>query len=240
MCVRFAEGMLDARSMSAATFGLSASRKDHQATVNGIDPVRPPDNLTDEELMAQLATGDEAALTPLHDRYAGLVLGMVAHSLDRPVAEEITQDVFVTIWRKADSFDPRRGYVRPWLLQIAQTRMLNEVRRQKRRPQRMPDPEGTVLGAVPDSAPLPEEVVWCRDCRAAVMAAINRLPPNQRQALSLACFEELTQEQVAERLGLPLGTAKTRIRAGKRRLRATLRPLVVAEPVAPDRTAGFA
>jgi RNA polymerase sigma factor (sigma-70 family) len=198
--------------------------------VNDIDSVQPLGRLTDEELMTRLAAGDEAALTPLHDRYAGVVSGLVAHRLDRSVAEEITQDVFLTVWWKAHTYDPGRGPVRPWLLQIAQTRLLNELRRRERRPRYVPDPEETHLGAAADPAPRPEEEVWSRDCRAAVATAVAALPPTQRQALSLAYFEDLTQQEVAACLDLPLGTAKTRIRAGKQRLRVALRPLVAAEP----------
>jgi RNA polymerase sigma-70 factor (ECF subfamily) len=206
--------------------------RDETTTRNGIHLIRPLDNLTDEELMAHLAAGHEEALTPLHTRYAGLVFGIVARSLDRPAAEEITQDVFLTIWQKAHTYDPARGPLRPWLLQIAHTRVLNELRRRGRRPQLVPDPDDTQLGAVPDGAPLPDEEAWRDYRRAAVAAAVAALPPPQRQALSLAYFEDLTQEQVAAYLGLPLGTAKTRIRAGMQRLRVSLLPVVAAVTLA--------
>ncbi|HEU5430571.1 MAG TPA: sigma-70 family RNA polymerase sigma factor, partial [Thermomicrobiales bacterium] len=178
--------------------------------------------------MAQLAAGDELALTPLHDRYAGLVFRVVAHSLDRYVAEEITQDVFLTIWRKAGAYDPDRGEVRPWLLRIAQTRTLNELRRRGRRPRCVPDADEPRLAATPDDAPLPEDEVWRDERRAAVAAAVGALPSPQRRALSLAYFEDLTQQQVAVRLDVPLGTAKTHIRAGKQRLRDALLPIVAS------------
>jgi RNA polymerase sigma-70 factor, ECF subfamily len=205
--------------------------------MNSIGALRSRDRLTDEELMAQLASGDEAALTPLHDRYAGLVCGLVAHRLDRSVAEEITQDVFLTIWWKASTYDPGRGPLRPWLLQIAHARVLNELRRRGRRPQLVPDPDATQFDVVPDNAPLPEEEVWRRDRRAAVATAVNALPPPQRQALSLAYFDDLTQQQVADCLGLPLGTVKTRIRAGKQRLWLSLWPIVAVESRSPGRAA---
>ena len=196
--------------------------------MNGIDAIRPLDHLTDEALMARLTRGDDDALAPLHDRYAGLVCGLVARSLDRTSAEEITQDVFVTIWRKADAFDPDRGPFRPWLLLIAQSRMRNELRRLGRRPQCVPDPAEMQLGAAPDNAPLPEEESWRRDLRAAVVTAVAALPPPQREAIRLAYFAEMTQLQVAARLDLPLGTVKTRLRAGKQRLRLSLQPIVAA------------
>lgn len=194
----------------------------------GIHLVRPLDALTDEELMAHLAEGHEEALTPLHTRYAGLVFGIVAQSLDRSAAEEITQDVFLTLWQKAHTYDPARGRVRPWLLQIAHARVLNELRRRGRRPQLVPDPDETHLGSIADGAPLPEEVAWRDYRREAIAAAVDALPAPQRQALSLAFFEDLTQQQVAAYLGLPLGTAKTRIRTGLQRLRVSLLPIVAA------------
>jgi RNA polymerase sigma-70 factor (ECF subfamily) len=214
--------MLDVRSMSAMKIGGRRRRKDHQAAVSSIDALQPPDNLTDEELMTKLATGNKAALTPLHERYAGLVFGLIAQSLDRSVAEEITQDVFLTVWWKAYTYDPGRGPVRPWLLQIAHARMLNEVRRRGRRPRCVADPDEQQLNAAADNGPSPDEEVWRHDRQAAVVAAVAALPAPQREAVCLAWFEELSQQQVAARLGLPLGTAKTRIRVGKQRLRSAL------------------
>jgi RNA polymerase sigma-70 factor (ECF subfamily) len=167
-------------------------QNDAETSKDTIRLVRPLDNLTDEELMAQLAAGHEEALTPLHARYAGLVFSMVAQSLDRSAAEEITQDVFLTIWQKAHTYDPDRGQVRPWLLQIAHSRVLNELRRRGRRPRLVPDPDETRLGAVPDDAPLPDEEAWRDYRRSAIAAAVEALPPPQRQALSLAYFEDLT------------------------------------------------
>jgi RNA polymerase sigma-70 factor (ECF subfamily) len=203
-------------------------RKDRQSVGNGITLLQACNTLTDEELMARLASGHEDALVPLHDRYAGLVFGLVARRLDRTAAEEITQDVFVAIWRNARSYDPGRGPVRPWLLRIAHARMLNEVRRRGRRPQCVADPDDRQLNAALDNGPSPDEEVWRHDRQAAVIAAVAALPTPQQQAVRLAWFEELSQQQVAARLGLPIGTAKTRIRAGKQRLRMALLPVVAA------------
>jgi RNA polymerase sigma-70 factor (ECF subfamily) len=180
------------------------------------------DTLSDEDLVCQLAAGREAALAPLHGRYAALIFNLAARSLDRAAAEEIVQDVFVAVWRKADTYDPARGPVRPWLLRIAHLRIVNELRRRGRRPVTTPDPNGLQLAAVPDHEPEPDEAAWREYRRAAVQEAVAALPPSQRQALSLAFFEELTHEQIATFLGLPLGTAKTRIRAGLRGLRLSL------------------
>jgi RNA polymerase sigma-70 factor (ECF subfamily) len=88
----------------------------------------------DEELMRRLADGRAEALRSLHARYAGLVFGVAAPALGRAVAEEIVQEVFLTVWRKADSFDPGRGSLRNWVLRIAGNRVRNELRSRSRRP----------------------------------------------------------------------------------------------------------
>ena len=184
--------------------------------------------LPDEELMRQLAAGQQEALGPLHRRYASLVFNLVAQTLDHAAAEEITQDVFMVVWHKADTFDPARGAFRPWLLRIAHMRILNELRRRRRRPQAVPDPDGLRLVALADDAPALDETAWRDYRRETVQAAVAHLPLPQQQALSLAFFDELTHEQVAAFLDVPLGTAKTRIRAGLQKLRVYLAPLLVA------------
>ncbi len=188
--------------------------------------VRPWHELTDEELMRHLAAGEQGALGPLHSRYAPLIFNLAAQSLDRSAAEEIAQDVFLAIWRKAETYDPARGAFRPWILRIAHLRIVNELRRRGRRPQLLPDPDGLHYLAAPDERPQPEEETWQEYRRAAVRDAVEHLPPPQQQALRLAFFEDLTHEQVASFLNIPLGTAKTRIRTGMQRLRLVPLPLV--------------
>jgi RNA polymerase sigma-70 factor (ECF subfamily) len=178
----------------------------------------------DQELMRALAGGGEEALRPLYARYAPLVFGLAARTLDRATAEEIVQDVFLALWRNADQYDAARGPLRPWLLQIAHFRILNELRRRSRRPQIASDPEQ--LAALSDPDPGPAAAVWSEYRRTAVRHALELLPPAQRQALGLAFFDDLTHEQVAEVLQLRLGTAKTRIRTGLLKLRQQLVPLM--------------
>jgi RNA polymerase sigma-70 factor, ECF subfamily len=177
---------------------------------------------SDEELMRRLASGIEDSLSLLHDRYALMIFNIACPSLGRASAEEIVQDVFVVIWRKADSFDPSRGTFRSWALKIAHLRVINEFRRRSRRPRLETDRDGLRLASVPGQGPDPGEAAWLEDRRAIVRAAIEALPTSQRQALSLAFLEDLTHQQVAESLNLPLGTAKTRIRSGLMALRAHL------------------
>ena len=196
--------------------------------MSATDTSPPPSgpSLSDEELMSQLAAGRQDALGPLHGRYASLVFNLAAQTLDRATAEEIVQDVFVAVWRKAGTFDTARGTFRAWVLRIAHLRVLNELRRRGRRPRVEPDPEGLRLASVPEPGPGPAEEAWCEHRRGIVRAAVAALPPPQRQALSLAFLEDLTHQQIADFLNLPVGTAKTRIRAGLQTLRAHLSPLL--------------
>jgi RNA polymerase sigma-70 factor, ECF subfamily len=182
----------------------------------------------DEELMSELAVGRREALGPLHGRYASLVFGMAARSLDRATAEEITQEVFLTVWQKAATFDPARGTFRAWVSHITHTRVINELRRRGRRPRETSDSAGERMENLAGSEPGAAEEVWREHRRAVVRAAVEALPPPQREALSLAFLDDLTYEQVASFLNLPLGTAKSRIRSGLKSLRVRLAPLVTA------------
>jgi RNA polymerase sigma-70 factor (ECF subfamily) len=183
---------------------------------------------SDEELMAQLAAGQTEALGPLHSRHAALVFGLAARSLDRETAEEISQEVFLAVWRHAATFDLARGSFRAWVVRIAQTRVLNELRRRGRRPRARSQSHEALEAGRPDPRPGPAEEAWRAQRRHAVRAAVDALPPPQREALSLAFLDDLTNERVAAFLELPLGTTKSRIRAGVKALRTRLAPLVAA------------
>ena len=183
---------------------------------------------SDDECMRDLAARKSGALQPLFARYAPLVFHIASQSLDPAAAEDIVQDVFLAVWRKADTYDPKRGALRSWLLQIAHFRILNELRSRSRRPRLDPDVDADVVEELPDTTAEPVEAAWQTYRQEAVRAAVRRLPPAQRQALSLAFFDDLTHDQVAAALNLPLGTVKTRIRAGVQKLRFLLAPLGVA------------
>lgn len=185
----------------------------------------PPDLAQEEDaaLAAGIAAGDEAALQELHRRYAPLVLHLACRSLDRAAAEEVTQDVFLALWRKAGTFDAGRGPLRTWLLGIARNRVRDELRLRQRRVATSEPPEG-LEPADPD--PLPDEAFWRSFQRRAIAQALAALPAAQQLALRLAFFSELSHEGVAEALRVPLGTAKTRIRSGLRGMTGRLGALV--------------
>jgi len=185
-------------------------------------------DVSDEELMSDLASGKQDAIGLLYARYAPTVLGMAAQALGSPTAEDIVQEVFLAVWKNAPTYDPKRGTVRPWLLQIAHYRIANELRRRSRRPQIQADPDGERLASLPEPGPGQSAEVWSAYRQSALRRALEELPPPQRQALGLAFFEQLSHDEIASTLKLPVGTAKSRIRAGLRSLRLRLAPLVVA------------
>jgi RNA polymerase sigma-70 factor (ECF subfamily) len=183
-------------------------------------------DVSDESLMSDLASGQQDAVGLLYARYAPTILGMAAQALGRPAAEDIVQDVFLSVWKSASTYDSTRGPVRPWLLQIAHFRIANELRRRSRRPQIQADPEGEKLASIPEPGPGQSEEVWNAYRQSALKRALEELPSPQRQALGLAFFEQLSHDEIASVLKLPLGTAKSRIRAGLRALRLRLAPLI--------------
>lgn len=182
---------------------------------------QPPEP-ADEELMRELAAGRQEALRTLYGRYGSMVLNMAARTLDRSAAEEIVQDVFLSVWRHAAVFTPERGAFRSWVTQIAHHRIVNELRRRSRRPNLEADPDGLLLASLPDISPELEELAWRELLRSAVRSALQELSPPQQEALDLAFFKDLTHAEVAAELRIPLGTAKSRIRVGLRKLRGRL------------------
>jgi RNA polymerase sigma factor (sigma-70 family) len=181
--------------------------------------------MTDEALMERLLQGDAEALKILHGRYASTIFGLARRSLGPAYADDVVQEVFFALWHRRDLFDPTRGLLRPWLLSIAHTRVLNELRRQRRHP---PSPAELAEGPASDPEAAPDQQAWEAHRREAIQTALEALPKTQRQALRLAFFEDLSHRQVAEFLGLPLGTAKTRIRSAIKQLVVRLAPLLSA------------
>jgi RNA polymerase sigma-70 factor (ECF subfamily) len=188
----------------------------------------PLSSEADEVLVAKLAHQDEAALRELHHRYAALVFTVAARFVGSARAEEIVQDVFVTLWTKHGSFDTARGAFKPWLVQITRRRALNAVRGAKAEGSH----DDAELGRLEADTLAPDEARWMAHRQAVLRAAVEALPEAQRKALSLAFFDELTHEQIARILGAPVGTIKTRIRAGLKRLAPVLLVALAAVAVA--------
>ncbi len=162
-------------------------------------------------VLQRLTSGDSGALAEFYDLYSRLVNGLALRILRNAAeAEDVVQEVFVQVWRQAERYDPERGSAQAWLCTIARTRALDRLRRRTARREESGE-------ALPGGGSLPrtEETL-------AVRKALEVLSSDQREALELAYYEGLTQGEIAERLGQPLGTVKSRIRTAMIRLREVL------------------
>jgi RNA polymerase sigma-70 factor (ECF subfamily) len=177
----------------------------------------PLAHLPDEALPALVARGDEQALAALYDRFGRVAYGVAFRVLrDQALAQDAVQDAFLAAWRTAASFDPARGKVSTWLLTLVHRRAVDVVRREDRRR------AGPLDDAPVASGDATDERAEVREQRRAVQAALAQLAPEQREALELAYYGGLTQSELAERLGVPLGTVKSRMFAALSRLRDLL------------------
>jgi len=182
-------------------------------------PVRGRDlaHLSDEALVALVARSDESALAELYDRVGAMAYGLAYRVLrDEALAEDAVQEAFLGLWRSAGSFIPERAKASTWILTLVHRRAVDLVRREQRR---RTEPLEGAPEPVTGSA---EEAVWLRLDRERVQAALAQLPDQQREAIELAYYGGYSQSEVAERLGQPLGTIKSRMFAGLMRLRELL------------------
>jgi len=176
-------------------------------------------------LQARLLARDERALVELIDLATPWLLGVAYAMLsDRDDAEEVVQETFTIVWRRVDLFDEHSGRLIPWLLRIARNRAIDRLRSRKRRTLKASRllsfgalGEGRALPVEPDEAARPG---W--HVHETVHLALRELPDDQRTVVQLAYFEGLTQSEIAERVGIPLGTVKTRLRLAFDKLRTRL------------------
>ena len=168
-------------------------------------------------LVSAIRSGDEQAMAQLYDRYSPIIYSVALRVLgDTGAAEDILQEVFLQLWRSPDMFDASRGSMPGWLAVIARNRAIDSLR--KRRPET--DINQVVVSVEPDLAGKAE---WSRAADK-IRGALGGLPAPQRSALEMAFFEGLTHTEIAEKTGEPLGTVKTRIRAGLMTLRKAFNP----------------
>jgi RNA polymerase sigma-70 factor, ECF subfamily len=173
-------------------------------------------HLSDEAVVALVARSDQEALGELYDRFGRVAYGLALRVLrDDKLAEDAVQEGFLAAWRNADRFMPERAKASTWLLTFVHRRAVDLVRREERR---RADP----LPELPTSSDSAEEDAWLRFERERVQAALRQLPDQQREALELAYYGGFTQSELAERLGQPVGTIKSRMFAGLARLRELL------------------
>jgi len=182
----------------------------------------------DGELIKAVAEGDADALAVLYDRHGTAVFSLCLRMLrDAEEAEELLEDVFWQIWRRADQFDPTRGSALAYLLTLTRSRAIDRLRARERRSRlrsEVPDPllgESLLGTSTLASSPLQDALAVER--RARVQVALAALPGPQREAVELSFLEGLSHPEISTRLGEPLGTIKTRIRSGLLRMRDALR-----------------
>jgi RNA polymerase sigma factor (sigma-70 family) len=174
-------------------------------------------HLSDEALLALCSRGDEAALGEVYDRYGRVAYGLALRIVrDRALAEDAVQEAFLAVWRSAGAFLAEQGKPSTWILTFVHRRAVDLVRREQRR---RAEPLDDVAQPAGEST---DEEAWLRAQRQVVQGALRKLPPEQREAIELAYYGGLTQSELAERLGLPLGTIKSRMFAGLKRLRELL------------------
>lgn len=173
---------------------------------------------SDAELIRAIAAGDRAAFAGLFERYAARVKAfMLRAGASEQDADEIAQDVMVSVWRRAASFDPERAAASTWIFAIARNRRIDMIR-QSRRP--APDPDDPLFQ--PDPEPDGLVTISLAEREALVREGLATLPEEQREALRLAFYDGMSHGEIAERTGLPLGTVKSRIRLAFRHLRGAL------------------
>jgi RNA polymerase sigma-70 factor, ECF subfamily len=215
----------------------------------------PPD---DAAIVGAMVGGSEAALETLYDRYAASIFGAVYRlTADRGIAEEVVQETFLTLWNRAESFDPGSGSLPAWLHAIARNRAIDRLRAAGRRPRLVEvsalagideDPTRTLERVVADgtvvagaTSPIsPEAAFEAAGLQDAIRTALTGLADDERTVILLAYQEDLSQSEIAGRLGWPLGTVKTRTRRALAQLRDRLGSEyapVGREDVAPVQTA---
>jgi RNA polymerase sigma factor (sigma-70 family) len=175
-------------------------------------------HLSDESLLSLVASSDENALAELYDRFGRVAYGLALRILrDDALAQDAVQDAFLAVWRSADRFLAERAKASTWILTLVHRRAVDLVRREDRRRADPLEsaPEPTAQTTAEDEATLGFQ-------RRVVQEALRRLPPEQREALELGYYGGLTQTELAERLGQPLGTIKSRMFTGLNRLRDLL------------------
>ena len=188
---------------------------------------RPPDGVTtfdDQALMARIADGDSRALDALYDRYSRAVYGVALRILgESELAEDVVQETFWRVWRRARTFQSGRGKVAAWIFGIAHNLSVDELRRQRSRPRSVYDTdEMPVLRDREDSRMDVVADALENERGRLIGAALQHISADQREAIELAYFGGLSQSEIAERLQSPIGTIKTRIRLGLRKLRDLL------------------
>ncbi|MBM2825989.1 MAG: polymerase, sigma-24 subunit, subfamily [Dehalococcoidia bacterium] len=185
-------------------------------------------NLEDINLMKKVACGDKDALGTLYDRYAKLVYSLALRITgDTDKAEEVTQEVYLTLWKQASTFQPERSRLSTWLTTITHNRAVDELRRKENRipKTRLDSLDSNGHNHVNSAATLGDDVeeqVWATVRQSWVREAISKLPQPQQEVIVMAYFNGMSQSDIAKHLSIPIGTVKTRVRLAMHKLKESL------------------
>jgi RNA polymerase sigma-70 factor (ECF subfamily) len=219
--------MLLASDSALPCYGLDASGPRPAAATRmnrdgNPEPAGGDRNPEQARLVAAMARGDKAAMAALYDQLSGPLYSLACRMLgDAAEAQDLTQEIFLQLWRTAGTYEPGRGSVFSWAATLTRNRAIDRIRSRQRRSEILstaaPDLQPAPAGSADSAATL-----WQREQTAAVRVALAELPSDQQQAIELAFFGGLTQQEIAEQLKEPLGTIKARIRRGLLKLKDRL------------------
>ncbi|MDK3258414.1 sigma-70 family RNA polymerase sigma factor [Blastococcus capsensis] len=185
--------------------------------------VRPEDGVGDVEILRRIRAGDRGAVDELYERFRRPAFALARRILaDDGLAEDVLQDVFLGVWRDPGAYDGARGSFASWLLAVVHHKAVDAVRREESQRRRQARAEDQAVLDAPVATRDVEDDAWSRVVAEQVRSALRVLPGPQREALTLAYYGGYTQREVAVLTGAPLGTVKTRMLAGMRRLKSEL------------------
>lgn len=196
---------------------------DHVSRKNTSPTTAIPDDVSDADLMKALAAGNPAAMEMLYERYSKPVYSFAYRMIsDRDHAEDLMQEAFLRAWRRSNRFSDSRGTLISWLLSITHNIAIDEIRKRQRRPQKAESKEPELLmDTLRDTdAPVDAQAVAATNGQV-IRKVLNEIPENQRVVLELGYFGGLTQREISEKLDVPLGTIKTRMRLALRKLQGS-------------------
>jgi RNA polymerase sigma-70 factor (ECF subfamily) len=192
-----------------------------------IQPVKDQETRNqDIELLQRVGARDLSAFAEFYDKYASLLFSIASRILhDASEAEDVLQETFVQIWEKADSFDPKLGTASSWAATLARNRSIDRIRASQRRA-RLQNEAGVENATIAEDGETANSALYGLEKAKLIQSALVQLPAEQRQPIEMAFFSGLTQHEISEKLGEPLGTIKARIRRGLLQLRDKLGDLL--------------
>ena len=209
-----------------ASSSTAAAKRNTRLTENV--ELEPPPTSDGSELLAAVRLGDRSAFRALYDRFGPDLLALCERILHhRADAEDAVADIFWEVWKRRDRYDVARGPARPYLMTIARSRAIDRLRSTAARPESRADAGRRVAEQeeLTTAIPTPDESAAHGETRIRIIAALAELDARQREAMELSYYEGLSHQQIADRLGAPLGTVKTHIRKGLMKLRYALQGL---------------